>query len=519
VTIPASQIVSVVPSVLSPGGLGLVMNGLVLTENLLMPTGTVLSFSSPAAVSNFFGPSSAEYAYAQIYFAGFNGQTIQPQTILFAPYNAAARSGWLQSGSLASLTLTELQALTGTLIITVGGVQFTSSSINLSAATSFSNAATIILAAFTSPSFTLAWDAVQSAFIFTSTATGATATITYCTGTLAAGLNLTAATGATLSQGAAADTPSTAMSNAVAVNQNWATVSYITELNLAAKEALAAWLDSQDDQYLGVIWDSDTQACVQNASEPFGVVAKAGGYNSVMSIGGDPAAVPSGSSLAAVCLNIAAFFQGMVAAINFNSTNGRITFGSRSSQSAAVVPSCANLQTYENLLANGYNCYGAFASRTTNFTFFSNGNMPGDFPWADQYVNQIWLNAALQQSLLTLYTTVNSIPYDHYGYGLIRAALIGQPTTGSSQNSGPINQALSFGAIQTGVVLSSAQAAEVNAAAGLTVAPLIQTNGYYLQILDPGATARNARQTPIINLWYTDGGAVQTINMASIDIL
>ena len=44
-TIPASQIVSVTPGVLSPGGLGLVMNGLVLTQNLLMPTGTVLQFA------------------------------------------------------------------------------------------------------------------------------------------------------------------------------------------------------------------------------------------------------------------------------------------------------------------------------------------------------------------------------------------------------------------------------------------------------------------------------------------
>ena len=56
------------------------------------------------------------------------------------------------------------------------------------------------------------------------------------------------------------------MNNVVFVNQNWATVSYLAEPDLADKEALAAWLDDQDDQYLGVIWDSDTQACVQNAS-------------------------------------------------------------------------------------------------------------------------------------------------------------------------------------------------------------------------------------------------------------
>ena len=44
-TIPASVIANVIPGVLSPGGAGLVMNGLVLTENVLMPTGTVLKVS------------------------------------------------------------------------------------------------------------------------------------------------------------------------------------------------------------------------------------------------------------------------------------------------------------------------------------------------------------------------------------------------------------------------------------------------------------------------------------------
>ena len=54
-TIPASVIANVIPGVLSPGGNGLVMSGLVLTENTLMPTSTVLSFASPQSVSDFFG--------------------------------------------------------------------------------------------------------------------------------------------------------------------------------------------------------------------------------------------------------------------------------------------------------------------------------------------------------------------------------------------------------------------------------------------------------------------------------
>ena len=145
--------------------------------------------------------------------------------------------------------------------------------------------------------------------------------------------------------------------------------------------------------------------------------------------------------------------------------------------------------------------------------------MPGNFPWADQYIDQIWLSAQLQLALLMLYTTVNDIPYDPTGYGLIRAALVGQNNSGSATDNGPINNALNNGAIQTGVQLSSSQSAAVNAAAGVNCASTITANGYYLQILDPGAEARNAGQTPIINFWYTSGGAILAFTMSSIDVL
>jgi hypothetical protein len=357
---------------------------------------------------------------------------------------------------------------------------------------------------------------VTSQFVFTSDTTGINSTITFGSGTISTNLLVTSAAGAILSQGAAIDTPSVAMNRIWQLNQNWASMSTIFEPNLADKTAFTVWFSEQDDEVLYVCWDSDVQASVQGATEPFGVVAKTNHYNGVMCIGGDPAL----GSLAPLVTNVAAFVQGMIASINFSQINGRITLAGKSAQSAAVLPTCANLQTYTNLQANGYSCYGSFASRNAGFTFFSDGNMPGDFPWADQYIDQIWLNAQMQLALLNLYTQINDIPYDPSGYGLIRAALVGQPTAnGNSTFNGPINNALNAGVIQVGVTLSSTQAAAVNQAAGANVAGVIQSNGYYLQILDPGAEARNARQTPIVNFWYTDGGAVQQFSISSIDIL
>ena len=507
-TIPASQFVGVKPSVLNAGGAGLVLNGLFLTENLAMPTGTVLSFASTASVASFFGLASAEAAAAAIYFAGYTGATSSPSAMLFAAYNAANRSGFINSGSWLNTPLATLTALTpGTLTVTIAGTAETSASINLSGATSFSNAASLIAAGFTSPAFTVTFSATTGQFQIISTATGAAETVIFPTGALAAGLLFTQATGAQLSQGAVADTPNSAMTNAWALSQNWETMVTLFEPTLANKELFAAWFTAQNDSVLWLAWDSDTQASVSGATEPFGVVAIANKYDGVACIGGDPAAVPAGSTLAALVMNTAIFVSGAVASINFSETNGRtnITFLSQ----AGLVPACANLQTYQNLVANGYSTYGAVSTRNQGFTFFANSNMPGDFSWIDTYIGDAWLSDQLQVSNLTLLTTIGSMAYNANGFGALRTSLVG----------GPIAAAINFGQIRTGVTLSSTQIADITSKLGAGYATLISTQGYYLQIQDPGATVRQLRGTPVVNLYYTDGGSIQQISMGSIDLL
>ncbi len=516
-TIPASFIASAKPGVLAAGGNSLVMNGLFLTENLAMPTGTVLNFASLAAVGSFFGLSSAEYAAAVIYFAGYVGSTIKPGGMLFAAYNVAARAAFLQGGSLAGLTLTQLQALTGTLTITFAGTPITSSAINLSAATSFTNAATIIQGDFTSPPFTVTWNAVQSCFVFTSTATGATETVIFATGSLAAGIALTQATGAQLSQGAAMDTPATGVANAYALSQNWSTLVTLFEPNLADKSNFVVALNAYNDEFFYACWDSDVNASVQGNQTCFGYVAVQAQYQNVAVFSGDPAlAASTGTTLAALALNEAIFAAGAIASINFKQLNGRRSLAFLSSGS--IQPTCANLQIAKNLLANGYNFYGSFGAANQGFIFLYNGQMAGSaFISVIRYVNQIYLNSQLSLTLLTLLTNIG-VGYEPQDYGIIRNALVGSPGSGTF-GTGPIADAVAYGAIKPNVTLSAAQISELNAAAGVNAASVVQTQGFYLQILDPGASARALGQSPIVNLWYTDGGDVLQISMGSIDIL
>jgi hypothetical protein len=142
-TIPASQIVSVIPSVLTAGGSGLQGIGLMIDTNPRIPVGTVASFSSAQAVSSYFGPASTEANLASTYFSGFSNATILPSNLLMATYPAAGLPAFLRGGSLASMTLAQLQAVNGNVSVVIDGFSH-SGTVNLSSASSFSAAAALI---------------------------------------------------------------------------------------------------------------------------------------------------------------------------------------------------------------------------------------------------------------------------------------------------------------------------------------------------------------------------------------
>ncbi len=504
-TIPASAFVQVLPGVIGGGGSALNLNGVILTNNTAVPFGAVQPFPSAPAVSAFFGPSSTEAALAAIYFNGFDISTVKPGNLLFSQYAAAPVAGYLRGGSLAAMTLTQLQALTGVLTISIdGGTAKTSSAINLSAATSFSNAATLIAAAFTTLGAAVAYDSIRNAFTFTSATTGATSAATFCTGTLAASLNLTQATGAVLSQGAIASTPAAAMNAIAKVTQNWAAFMTTFEPVLADKLSFSAWANASNNRFAYVAWDSDVTATQSGNTTSFAPQLLASNSSGTCAISGDAnVAATLGVTLASLVMSHAAFVLGSISSINFAHTNGRVTFAYL--KQPGLVPAVQDQTTMNNLIANGYNFYGAVATANQSFTYFYPGSVTGSYGFLNKYVNQIYLNSQLQLALMTLLTSIGSIPYNPQGYALINSACMD-----------PVNQGLNFGSIRTNVPLSALQIAEVNNAAGVPIDTVLSSRGWYLQILPATAQVRAAGGTPPISFWYMDGGDVIQITMASI---
>lgn len=489
--IPISEIVVVNPAVITAGGSAVDLSGLILTNSLAIPLGTVKQFPNLQAVSDFFGAASAEYGLAAVYFAGYSNSLKKPGNLLMSQYPTGTVSGYLRSGSFAGVTLAQLAAITpGVLTITVDGVIKTSSSINLGAATSFSNAATLIAAAFTGgPNVT--FNAQLNTFEFTSTTTGAASTVTFGTGTISTALKTTLATGAVTSQGSVAYTPPVAMAQVVSQALNWAGLMTTFEPSLADKVAFGTWVSQQNNRYVYAAWDSDANAIVDGNLTAFGPQVKA------LNLSGS---VPIYKSAATAALNL-----GTMASVDFSQTNGRVTFDFR--QGSGVVPDVTDVTISRTLKANGYNFYGQYAGPSDSLSFYAPGSIGGSFAWQDSYINQIHLNSACQSALVNLMINAGSIPYSAQGYSQIETTLLG-----------PINDALNFGSIRTGVTLSGAQIAAVNAAAGKPIDSVLSTRGWYLLIQDASPAVRAARGSPPMKLFYMDGGSIQQLTLASIAV-
>jgi len=355
------------------------------------------------------------------------------------------------------------------------------------------------------------YDSLSGAFIVTSGTTGATSTVSYGSGTTADALNLGASDGAVLSQGAAAAVPAAFMDALIVQNPNWATFFTTFDPDVSGssvKQAFAAWKNSQNNRYAYLGWDLDvTPTNTLPATTSLGAVLAANQDSGTCLLDGDPA---SGWNLAAA-VALAAFIAGAAASIDFTQTRGRISFAYKAQAgllATVTTPKIANnlagdTQT-NGSRGNGYNFYGAYGNANANFTWFQRGFVTGPFKWLDSYINQIWLNNALQNALLVLQQNSLSIPYSNDGNALIESAL-----------ADPIQAGLNFGAFGPGN-LSSTQIAQVNASAGAKIASTLQTQGYYLQILPATAQTRAGRTSPPAKFWYIDQGSVQAISLSSV---
>jgi len=494
-TIPASYIVAINPRLIPAGGTDLEFNGLFLTENALIPTDApLMAFTSADTVAAFFGETSPEYSAAALYFLGYNNSFAKPRRLMFGRRISSAAGAWIR-GAKFNGTLADIQAITsGALTITINETEIALTSVDLSSATSFSDAASTIETALDSDlaGVTVTYSSLTGAFQINSPSTGATETITYATGTLAELLNLTETAGAVLSQGSDALTQSANLNAIKAQSQNWVTFTTLYTASDAEHLGLAQWANNQGIDYMYVGWTNDARLLIQGGTSDIASQIEAAEYGA--------------TALVYDNVNVAAFVMACAASIAWERYQGTINFAFKHIDGLAAT--VTDETTAALLDAHNVAYVGKFATRNDDFTFLYPAAMFGKFGFIDTFVNTVWLKNVMQVSVMNGLTNNGRVPYNDRGYALIRAWL-----------QDPVNRAVNNGCIDPGVTLSESQKTQIFNETGKDLTTELWTKGYAILVEDAGAAVRVGRNSPNISVYYTYGGSVNRIEVASTAVL
>lgn len=488
-SIPASRIVTINPSAIGTGGNPLAMNTLLIASGPERTIG-VQQFGSAAEGGAFYGLTSPEYKFMQRYFLGYDGAFKLPNALYVVENPSAPLPAILRGASVRNMTLTQLKAVTGSLTVTIDGAPITITP-SFAAVTSFSEAAALLTDV---SNFVGDYNEQQQCFELTTVDTGATANISFGSGAVGLALKLDQASGAQTDTGRAVMTDSELMAYVLNRTQNFGVITHVAEQLRAKKESMAAWVTLQNSRFAYVAQDTDGTAIVANNDASFGAWLAETEQNGTTPYYGTI------EQVAAVC--------GGIAAIDFKRTNGRrnVMFMKQSGLAATVTDETV----YTALMSNGYTFYGSFATANDEFTFNVNGSVAGQFKWLDNYVNQIYLNAQFQLAMMTMLVSYGFIPYNERGKAIHRAAA-----------ADPIAEMVNFGGIVPLIdpaALSDQQKSIINTQAGYDIVPTLLSKGWAINIQTPDAQTRGNRGSFPFTCWYTDGGSVQSVNMASINV-
>lgn len=494
-TIPLSVDFRITPNVVTPAGSALDANGLMLTDNELIPIGKVSEFTSASELATLLGTDASEYKAADLYFNGYDNSSVIPAKLMMSRVVEAEVAGWLLSGSLKGVPLSTLKAIpAGTITLDVDGVATTSTSIDLSTATSYTDIATKVQTGIGASKVAVEWLPLASRFIIRSATTGADSAVSVATaGALSTGLKLTADTAATTSPGSDPVAMAAMMNEIINSNQNWALFSSLVELSDEDKTELCAWASSSNSRFGYVVHDTSDTAIVANNAACFNQrVVVANGYENVFPV--------YGSYLYAVPP------LAYAASLDFARTGGRVSYKFR--DFPGLAPNVTDLTNYNALKSNGYNFYGSYSLNKTMARYTSDGSISGKFVWLDSWVSQVWMNANLVGAFAALFQNNQSYAFNDGGYGSVSASVIDVAEQGKN-----------FGAIRPGVVLDTAQLRIINNTVGKDISSTLFSQGWFLFIPVQTGAARLERDLKGVIFYYVDGGLIQSITMSSTAIL
>ena len=530
-SVSLNQIIKVNGKVVQSTVSGFIPQLLILTQNPLLPTGTVQPFNSPQAVSSYFGTTyHGDVKYtdsinAGYYFKGATKATKQAPSVLFYYYPENNTSAWTRGLALssngASNDLTALKEVTaGILHLNFNGTAYEVDTIDLSSDNSFAAMATTIqskIQAVTGLStVTCTWDNTTNAFTITYPYDGTKANSvgyvlnsgTGATDQLAQRMKITESFGAILSQGIAAQTPAQVMNAITNLTTNFVTLGFNFDINSDSTYeivlGIAEWIGTYPNLCVPLFYDTNAgnQSPITNPMQT--ALINAGyGQNSVTpyTLNADVMYIICNDATVSLSFAVA----GVPAAYRFDAPNGIIQLNSCTFEGIETIIN--NDNDYDLLTKTyGANSYVNLNSRGNNFKWFEKGNIGGNYGWIDTIIGYFWLADSIQVQIAGLFNSLNSIPYSNLS--IINAVL--DPV---------FQQATISGVVQKNIPLSQNQKQELIAQAGYDFTSIMYNNGYYVPQVTATAEDIATRTLSNVQAWYTYAGGPVDITIYSTTVI
>ncbi len=475
----------------------------IMTTNVLQPVNKIIEFLNANAVGTFFGFQSEEYLRAQFYFSFISKLIGTPDKISFGRYANATVKPQAWGDPLATDTLAQFQAITaGTLTISINSLTATLTAINLSAATSLANVATLLQTALRAYSaggtdFTLATVTYQTTpqaqFTIQGGVADAASIVITPTGAqdIGAALGLESVNAVFTSGLAAVQTPVQAMQNSFNISTNFASFVFTTASALSPTDIqnVAAWNASNNNDFVFLVPVLSSNASAISAN----VISDAGTALTLAPVL-TPAQYPE-------------MFPGMVAAAtDYSKPNQSQNYMFQ--QNSQLTPAVADDTSANNYDMLRVNYMGVTQVAGQQLSFYQRGVMCGGATAPSDmnvYFNEIWFKSAMGVALMSMLLNLPEVPTSPPGLALILANV--QPVIG---------QALINGTIIVGsAVLTAAQQSAVTLLTGSPTAwQQVQTIGYwyYCTFTSSIGLGGNTEYQANYTVVYTKNNAIRAIN-------
>lgn len=405
------------------------------TTNDLVPTDSVVTFTTASDVATYFGSDSDEYKRAVFYFGWTSKDITAPQKIGFARWSDEDVPSTIY-GKVGTYDLATFTPITdGDFTLTLGGSTAAVTGVALNLAESLADVAAAVETAIQANSgggiawtgATVTYNATRGSFDFVSGDTGDD-TIAVVAGTTTDIASLLGwLDGAILSNGQDTQTITEVLTVSADATNNFGSFTFVAELTLAEVTEAAEWNLAQN-----VMFMYSVAVSAANASAWSAALDGIGGTGLTLSIVADeyPELIP----------------MMVLAATNYNGVNSTQNYMFQFFNLTPAVTNNANADTYDGLRVN---YYGQTQTAGQLISFYQRGvlmGLPTDPLDMNTYANEIWLKDAMSSSIMTLLLALSKVSANSTGRSQVLSSI-----------QGIITQAVTNGTISIGKPLTDAQ--------------------------------------------------------------